>query len=235
MKRSQALVKVDWDKKRMPSIRRMEQLLVRAGYVPRSVEYRRSPSGTGWHVVFTVSPSPRSPYQVVALQLLLGGDVWREAVQLRRARAFGKAPAWMRDRWNVLYVKHPARQRKVKLEAFHPALGNPKDEKTVTYEDCRDLERPAYPPYASKKGKEMNPIRWFRRAMARRVIRERLASVAIEGVDAEVLIDWILSPGESKPCPICGCTADYCKTGYDHVGRLVRCDGKVLADNREGT
>ena len=30
-------------------------------------------------------------------------------------------------------------------------------------------------------------------------------------------------------CSMCGQTSEYCKTGYNHKGQLVRCNGIVLA------
>ena len=33
-------------------------------------------------------------------------------------------------------------------------------------------------------------------------------------------------------CPACGRPPEFCETGYDESGRLVRCDGVVLADDR---
>lgn len=114
--RKQALVKVDWDHKRQPNLDRMRILLQRAEYRIEWASMNVSPSGNGWHVVFSLRPYPKSPHEVVALQLLLGGDVWRESIQLIRARAFINVPVWMRDRWNVLYQHHPYRCRYIKLE-----------------------------------------------------------------------------------------------------------------------
>lgn len=113
--RDQAEIKVDWDNPIEPDLSEMHRLLARAGYAIHDTALRRSPSGTGWHVVFEVEPRPTSPYEVIALQLLLGGDKNREAMQMHRARAFSFVPRWMRDKWNVLYVAHPHRQRHVKL------------------------------------------------------------------------------------------------------------------------
>lgn len=44
-----------------------------------------------------------TPAETVALQLLLGSDPKREAMNLMRAHSLGDAPDFWRDRWNVLY------------------------------------------------------------------------------------------------------------------------------------
>lgn len=46
-----------------------------------------------------------SPVETVAMQLLLGSDPKREAFNLLRAHNLGDAPAFWRDRWNVLYAE----------------------------------------------------------------------------------------------------------------------------------
>lgn len=115
MTSEQALVKVDWDSKRQPPFTRMRMLLQRAGYGIVWASLCKSPSGNGWHVVFALRPRPQSPYEVVALQAILGGDPWREAIQIQRAAAFPHVPRWMRDRWNVLYVKDKNRIRHLRL------------------------------------------------------------------------------------------------------------------------
>jgi hypothetical protein len=68
---------------------------------------QRSPSGTGWHVWVWVSPPPRTAVEVVALQLLLGSDPFREAYYIGRARAVdaGEVSRYWRQlkRWDVFY------------------------------------------------------------------------------------------------------------------------------------
>ena len=119
MTEKQATIKVDVDNaKAPPSIGEICRILRRAGYEPEAVGIGRSPSGEGFHVVLHVSPRPSSPYEVVALQLLLGGDREREAVQMFRARMFGKAPSWMRDHWNVLYLPNDKRERHCDVHRF---------------------------------------------------------------------------------------------------------------------
>jgi hypothetical protein len=113
MTRDQSAVKVDIDAGDPPTIRTVTRLLRRAGYKPVAMTTNRSPGGNGWHVVVHVSPRPKSPYEVIALTLILGGDVNREAMQMHRARGFFRVRGWMRDAWNVLYVPHPNRQRHV--------------------------------------------------------------------------------------------------------------------------
>jgi hypothetical protein len=115
LSRKQALVKLDWDHRRKPDLGVISAKLERAGYVWTDVTVRRSPSGKGWHVILDVEPRPRSPVEVVALQAILGGDPWREAMQMNRARAFAKVPRWMRDAWNVLYQSDSRRARRLKL------------------------------------------------------------------------------------------------------------------------
>lgn len=115
LRRSQASVKIDWDKKRRPNIQRIEALITRAGYRVIGSAVRKSPSGNGWHVVLSLRPYPKSPFEVVALQAICGGDPWREAMQMQRAQSFDKVPVWMRDRWNVLYVAHRHRRKHVTL------------------------------------------------------------------------------------------------------------------------
>lgn len=93
------------------SLDRIQLLLRRAGYRVVEHEVRRSPSGTGWHVVLTVRPRPKTPCEVVALQAICGSDPYREAMQMSRARWFGIMPRWTRDSWNVLYLPDDRRER----------------------------------------------------------------------------------------------------------------------------
>jgi hypothetical protein len=117
MTRHQATVKLDIDKGQpLPTAKELTGLLRRAGYRPIAMGTAVSPSGRGYHVLIHVSPRPVSAFEVVALQLLLGGDRRREALQMLRARNFAKAPGWMRDRWNVLYLPHSQRMRHVSLQ-----------------------------------------------------------------------------------------------------------------------
>lgn len=114
--REQAVVKLDIDAdSTCPSVRELTRLLCRAGYRPLAIGMAVSPSGTGQHVMIHVTPRPRSPFEVVALEAILGGDRNRCAMQLHRARAFADVPRLMRDAWNVLYAPHPQRQRHVTL------------------------------------------------------------------------------------------------------------------------
>lgn len=116
MTRDQAVIKVDIDAGDWcPSICEITRLLRRAGYTPVAVGCGRSSSGKGWHFTIHVSPRPTSPFEVVALQLLLGSDRNREAMQMSRARRFSAAPRWMRNHWNVLYLPHPQRVRHLQL------------------------------------------------------------------------------------------------------------------------
>lgn len=101
MTAGEAMVKCDWDRTYMPTMRWLVRRLHRAGYQPVAFGFRRSPSGRGWHGWWVVSPRPRSRAEVVALQLLLGSDPKREARTLLRSRV--RTPAFARSWWNVLY------------------------------------------------------------------------------------------------------------------------------------
>jgi hypothetical protein len=60
----------------------------------------------GNHVIVSAEWLDRkelTPAETVALQLLLGSDPKREALNLMRAHNLGDAPDFWRDRWNVLY------------------------------------------------------------------------------------------------------------------------------------
>lgn len=118
MTRDQAAVKIDFDDMAEAPVENVARLLRRAGYIIKEQDVSRSPSGKGWHVILHVSPRPKCPYEVVALQAILGGDVNREAMQMHRARTFSHAPRFMRDAWNVLYAPHPKRQRRLSLRSL---------------------------------------------------------------------------------------------------------------------
>ncbi len=115
MTRDQAAIKLDFDDVKSPPMANVERLLRRAGYVIREWNPDKSPSGNGWHVIVHVSPRPKCPYEVVALQAILGGDANREAMQMHRARTFVRSPKFMRDAWNVLYAPHSKRIRRLSL------------------------------------------------------------------------------------------------------------------------
>lgn len=112
---SQALVKLDVDRAKAPTVMRLVRLCDRAGITINWLRQSRSPGGKGWHIVLDVSPRPRTAMEVVALQVVLGSDPWREAVSVQRARVFPVAPSFMRDRWNVLYTRGHVRVRRVCL------------------------------------------------------------------------------------------------------------------------
>lgn len=116
MTREQAAVKLDIDAGASFDSMDAARVLRRAGYRWEAFSQRRSPSGKGWHIVLYIVPRPRSPFEVVALQLLLGGDRNREAMQMHRARQFPNAPRFMRNAWNVLYQPNVNRHRHLKLE-----------------------------------------------------------------------------------------------------------------------
>ena len=98
------LLKIDVDEgMAFPNNRRLDHLLARAGYRRESIIRRRSPSGSGWHLVLTVSPTPQSDLEVVALQAILGSDPLREACNLHRANLLQQVSPFWQERWNVLY------------------------------------------------------------------------------------------------------------------------------------
>lgn len=115
MTESQALIKLDIDGKKPPTLWELWRKCQRAGLRIKWLSQTRSPSGKGWHLVLSVLPRPATPMEVVALQAVLGGDLWREAMQVSRARAFPKCPRFMRDAWNVLYQADPRRARRMRL------------------------------------------------------------------------------------------------------------------------
>lgn len=80
----------------------MKWRLMQAGYRVRSMRIYRSTTKRHRHVVFTVSPRPRTLIEVIALQLLCGSDPAREANNLRRART-PTLPRWAMRTQNRLY------------------------------------------------------------------------------------------------------------------------------------
>jgi acetolactate synthase regulatory subunit len=112
---TQARIKLDIDA-RKPDLDTIRRRIDRAGYFILQASVQQSPSGKGWHVEMDVTPRPKHPMEVVALQAICGSDPYREAMQMHRARGFSHAPVWMREMWNVLYQPHPKRQRHMKLE-----------------------------------------------------------------------------------------------------------------------
>lgn len=98
-----ALVKIDVDRADPLPLSIVRRRLARAGFRLVRWTQRRSPSGTGWHLVARVAPCPESAPVVVALQAILGSDLDREACNLRRARVLDRMPVWARDFWNQLY------------------------------------------------------------------------------------------------------------------------------------
>lgn len=118
MSRDQAAVKIDWDGDTSLTLRDITRRVKRAGYSPIAMSIMTSPSGKGTHAILHVLPRPSSPFEVVALALLLGSDINREAMQLFRAAGFPHVKKFMRDAWNVLYEPHPHRMRHAKLKGL---------------------------------------------------------------------------------------------------------------------
>ena len=111
LRRAEAVLKLDVDQPRRLPLREILAKLGRAGYELLALGESRSPGGKGWHYWLHVHPAPRSAMEVVALQAILGSDVYREACVLRRAQSLGRVPSFARAWWNVLYRSHPARGR----------------------------------------------------------------------------------------------------------------------------
>lgn len=74
-----------------------------AGYQVKSMIAK--PSRKHVHLIIRVDPKPRTLIERIALQLLCGSDVDREANNLRRAKTLRRMPAWARRTANVLYEK----------------------------------------------------------------------------------------------------------------------------------
>ncbi len=99
------LIKIDIDSKRCPRLPGLLAKLKRAGYMPRWYSQCKSPSGNGWHLTFKLAPVPQRAEEVVAIQVMLGSDPFREACNLYRARMLPHVSSYWRDRWNVLYAR----------------------------------------------------------------------------------------------------------------------------------
>lgn len=100
----QALVKLDIDKgMHRPTLYELQRTLGRAGYKINWMMEKSSPSRTGFHIVLSIRPKPKTATEVTALQAILGSDPNREACNLFRAKQWRKLDRFWRDRWNVLY------------------------------------------------------------------------------------------------------------------------------------
>jgi len=115
LSRELSVVKLDIDRKRFPSVKRLYQLLDRAGYMLLSLDSRKSPSGNGWHLWLTLDPAPRTPMEVIAIQAVLGSDPFRESMNLLRARKMWRTPGFAKDWFNVLYAPCKQRSRRLQL------------------------------------------------------------------------------------------------------------------------
>ncbi len=100
-------VKLDVDHTDPLSTAELSKRAERANVRIKAVRQWRSPSGRGWHFLIDVEPTPTTAMETVALQLLFGSDVYREAYNLNRARVVdsGQASEFWRNYWNVLYVE----------------------------------------------------------------------------------------------------------------------------------
>lgn len=102
------MLRIDYDSPDdVPSKLVIKRRLGRAGYQLKKMTRTMSPSGRGVHLRITLDRAPMSPFEVVALQAILGSDPVREAYNLVRVRAMMKKglPAFWCDRWNVLYTE----------------------------------------------------------------------------------------------------------------------------------
>jgi hypothetical protein len=110
------VLKLDIDRWRRDPRWKLERLAAIVHLAIVNVHDERSPSGRGWHRTLTMRPLDAGgrwrPTEIVALQLLFGSDVWREAYTLHRARlveAKQVSPYW-RTRYNVLYATSDKRR-----------------------------------------------------------------------------------------------------------------------------
>lgn len=100
-----AVIKLDFDTSRRPTVARMIDRLTRARLHLDWVVLARSPSGRGWHAWVGVFPPPKNAVQTVALQAILGSDPRREAYNFNRAFMVdaGQVPDWYQGQWNIFY------------------------------------------------------------------------------------------------------------------------------------
>ena len=97
-----AVIKLDFDNRKLVPWKRIGQLLGRAGYKITRNDVRQSKRGL--HVWLSLDPQPRTPFEVVAIQAILGSDPLRESMNLLRARRFWQTPGFARSWFNVLYT-----------------------------------------------------------------------------------------------------------------------------------
>jgi hypothetical protein len=71
----------DYDTQRAPNLKRVWSVAQQLGIVPLAVEYQKSKRG--WHLAVTWNRD-FSPAEIVAIQLLLGSDRYREMFNLAR-------------------------------------------------------------------------------------------------------------------------------------------------------
>lgn len=145
MNKEQSLIKLDLDGCVSVDTETIRRRIERAGYsIKNVIASRQSPSGKGWHVVLEVEPRPKSPYEVVALQAICGSDPYREAMQMNRARNFFRAPAWMRNTWNVLYLPHPQRHRHIQLRRKDETVHSEDTDKIVQVDGDKKISKARY-------------------------------------------------------------------------------------------
>lgn len=92
--------------RRSPRLRPMFTVLRMVGLRPRNSLIEMERTRHGWHVIIPLREA-LSPAELVALQLCLGDDRKRGALNLMRARAIGdkgnRVTAYWRRRWNILF------------------------------------------------------------------------------------------------------------------------------------
>lgn len=101
---------VEMSVKSVRATRRGSHVIVAAQWKQREVDTTHKAGNIGefenvtFDATLTIDTTPElTPMEVVALQMLLGSDMNREAFNFQRAHVIGDAPAFWQDRWNVLY------------------------------------------------------------------------------------------------------------------------------------
>jgi hypothetical protein len=96
------MIDIDGRKVTEKEIRTMRHLIRVAGFRPVACKVYRSRRG-GSHVVWRITPVPRDPLVIVALQAICGSDANRESCNLRRVRLLHRKRMPSVVPWNVLY------------------------------------------------------------------------------------------------------------------------------------
>lgn len=97
------ILKLDTDRSRPAPLWRLWWVLRLMGLRASWVEYARTKRG--WHTVVAIPGPWLLPYEVVALQAVMGSDRNREAFNLARARLVQAGIAPRSWRYNVLFER----------------------------------------------------------------------------------------------------------------------------------